>query len=358
MKIKKNNSILYWAICDQIESPGVFKKVTDFVLSANELGISAVSRIQKPGSYKEHIISLLRLVACKEEILIIRYNNFAGPVLFIFILLLRVIGKKIILDVPTPILHHLRFILNNKKSLRNYLEIIIALVLGPLPFITANLVLQYSNESFYFNPKYLTNCLLIGNGIRTKKFDYGIKGHETSEIKMLAVGTIATWHGWDRVIKALSILLIRYKKTNITLDIVGEGPEKKELILLTKKLNLFGTVNFHANMIDEDLTALYKKSNLCIGSFGWDRLGLTIASPLKHREYLANGLPFIYATMDPDIVSNCNVAFKLNPEEESIAIFLNNIEIDKLPSQAECQKYCFENMSFSKKIPEILERII
>lgn len=358
MKIDENTSILYWAICNEVDSPGVYNKVSDFVLSANDIGIKAKSSIQNNGLYSSYILSLLNLLFSKENIIILRYNNLACLILLIFTLALRIIGKKVVYDVPTPIIFHIKYTLSKNKSVKDYFEIISSVLLGPLPFIAANLVIQYSNESAYFNPKCLTNCLLIGNGIRVTNFnkDNDVVKNITV-IRLLAVGNIAIWHGWDRVLKAFSILLYKYNRKNISLDIIGEGPEKNQLILLSKELKLTDIVKFHGNMVGSDLIELYKTSNLCVGSFGWDRLGLTIASPLKYREYLSNGLPFIYATSDPDIDLNCNVAFKLPPNEEEIAEFINLIEITNLPSRLDCQKYCYENMSFSKKIPLIIDKI-
>lgn len=353
--------IVYWAITSVDDSPGIFNKVVDFVETAKDLGYKTDSILVKPGPYREYIAALFRLYSVRPDVVIMRYNNLSGIALAITTIMLRLRGVKVILDVPTPIVYHIRSVLNKKwKGAKDVVEIINALALGPLPFFLANLVLHYSRESRYFTPKHGCNVLLIGNSIRSKRIPYpviGVDNFQFDSINMIAVGAVASWHGWDIVIQAISLYRRQCNSKPVSLNIVGEGPAKHELMKLVCELELNDVVKFSGMTTGGNLSELYSKANLAIGSFGWHRLGLQVASPLKYREYLANGLPFLYATDDPDLEASNRVAFKLKPNATEIADFFGELKLASLPSKVECFEYCRLNMDYSAKIPKIMQAL-
>lgn len=358
-KLKKY-SIVYWAISSPSSSPGIQNKVKDFIETAIDMGHDAIYILKEPGSYLSYIKSLVKVLRSDKQIVLYRYNNMMGSVLLLMIILSRLLGKKVVLDVPTPIIHHLKSIyIKKRKGARDVFEFANALLLGPLPFVFANLVIHYSKENNYFLPNKFTKSILIGNGVRTSKWPILAreKNNNPKRLRLIGVGAIAEWHAWEKIIKAISICRDEAPDFSITFTIVGFGSELNLLKLLSQKYALENEIIFTGLRYGEELTKFYLEADLGVGSFGWSKLGITVASPLKYREYLSNGLPFIYSTDDPDIPRNNGVAFMIEPDEVVIAKFLMRLEVLNLPSPEACREFCKNNMDYSKKIPMIIRSI-
>jgi phosphatidylinositol alpha-1,6-mannosyltransferase len=79
---------------------------------------------------------------------------------------------------------------------------------------------------------------------------------------ILSVGRLVKRKGHDMVIKSLSSVLKRYPKT--TYLIVGDGPDRERLKMLTSKLNLERYVIFSGAPKSQDLPNYYNASDLFI----------------------------------------------------------------------------------------------
>ena len=60
----------------------------------------------------------------------------------------------------------------------------------------------------------------------------------------------------------------------------------------------------HGSLTGDPLTAMFDTAAAGIGTFGMYRNNMDHASILKIREYMARGLPFIYAHDDPDLTED------------------------------------------------------
>lgn len=356
----KNHSIIYWAISSDKSSPGISNKIRDFVESCKDLGYNATSNLKEPGSYYSYIIDIYKLLKSDNTIFIFRYNNLLGLILFFCSIYLRLNNKVVIFDVPTPIKNHLIYnIKNNNRKIKNYIEIINSIVLGPLPFMFTNLVIQYAKEGAFFRILSNHKSILIGNGIRAKSWPQpkNSVNKEKNLINLIAVGAIASWHGWDKVIEAIGDCKKIDPNLVINFKIIGSGEYEKNLKNLVNKLGLDKEILFLGMKSKDQLIDLYAESDIGIGTLAWGNIGVNMASPLKHREYLVNGIPFIYSTDDPDISEKSKFAYKMNPNKEDLINFFLNIKYIKLPKKNECRQYCENNMDFKEKIPKILNLI-
>ncbi len=72
------------------------------------------------------------------------------------------------------------------------------------------------------------------------------------------------------------------------------------------------------------------------------------ASPLKTRQYLAHGLPVIYAYNDTDIKQDTDFTLKLNNGE-------NNIDFNKIRNFVD---YAFGNRMLRKKARKFAENVL
>jgi glycosyltransferase involved in cell wall biosynthesis len=100
---------------------------------------------------------------------------------------------------------------------------------------------------------------------------------------IVSVARLSAQKDYDNLIK--SVFLLNKKYTNFELWIAGDGPEKKHLSKLVKKLNLTKKIKFLGwiNNVED----LYKKCDIFILSSKFEGLGYVLI------EAMSNGLPVI-----------------------------------------------------------------
>lgn len=97
-------------------------------------------------------------------------------------------------------------------------------------------------------------------------------------IKLLMVGRLDKNKRIDLLIDAINDL--KDKKIKISLDIVGHGPEYKDLQRLSHNLGLSNIVNFHGFVNDNDLFKIYSDSHIFI-SLDWADYKITMYEALN-----------------------------------------------------------------------------
>lgn len=165
---------------------------------------------------------------------------------------------------------------------------------------------------------YLLNLKTITNGVfvnDTTKREHRLKKMDAT-VNLIFVGNIACWHGLERLLAGIE----NYTgSVNYELFLVG----KQEVFIdILRKLKLEYLVNTKIFLTGfktgKELDRLFNKADFAIGSLGLHRINIYNGVPLKHREYLSRGLPFIYSGRDEDI-------------DASISEYLFNISADESP---------------------------
>ena len=361
MEGKRKISVLYLAMYDANDAPGVHKKVTGFIEGVNDLDYSGKVQNIKPGGYGSYIKFVFALWSARSSAVVVRYLSRLGLAFFMAGIILRMRGIKLYIDIPTPIINLRREILSkNNRTATDWFDILLISLLGPIPFITADRIIQYSSEGKYFCIGVKNRTVKMGNGINVSKVPERIDTPQWpgNTLNLIAVGTIAYWHGLDRMIKAIKV--INENKEfgyTVTLNIVGEGPGKADLELLVNESSIGDSIGFSGMLYGDDLYKQYRNIHFGVGSLGWFRSGVEEASPLKNREYLAAGIPVISATKDPDFIGD-NKYYRLvsNDESiESIVQLLKQIRSYSIPTSKECRDYATTYLDFSVKITRILQ---
>jgi glycosyltransferase involved in cell wall biosynthesis len=80
------------------------------------------------------------------------------------------------------------------------------------------------------------------------------------QVDVLCVGRLVKVKGYEDAIKAISILKTQGKI--VTLRIIGNGPEKENLIQLAHTLNVFNQINFYGEV--EDIKKFYMSTKLTL----------------------------------------------------------------------------------------------
>lgn len=136
-------------------------------------------------------------------------------------------------------------------------------------------------------------------------------------VKMLAVAKFAPHHGIDRLIRGIS----EYRGTRqIHLILVGVGTESSALEALVSECGLEEVVEFAGVAVGDELDGLFDECDIAIGSLGLHRIGISLGSTMKSREYCARGIPFVYSFPEKGFTGTEEFTLLLPSTEKAVNI--------------------------------------
>jgi len=164
---------------------------------------------------------------------------------------------------------------------------------------------------------------VIANGIDSR--EYHLKSSKNNTPTLVFIGTPKqSWHGMDKILQMAE----HFK--NWQFYIIGtEGKDREN-------------IRYFGYLLQKDATKIIEQCDIGIGTLSLYKNGLNEASPLKTRQYLACGLPVIYAYRDTDIDNDAKFGLRLDNCE-------NNIEYTKIK---EFINYLFNNQELNKEARE------
>lgn len=355
------SSFSYISICDRRKSPGIYGKIKGYANAFEKLGFDSDIRIIKPQGITGQIKLATSLFACSANIVITRYSLklfFIYPILSI---LYRLKGQNLIIDIPTPLRSLYREVkVTSGFSFKLIVNFLLIYVFSPHSFYFSKLILEYAYEGNYISYFSKKKRILIGNCVEfndQKKSTNDISSPNDT-LQLISVGTVAPWHGWDRVLKAIKIL-IQQHNLKLHYTIVGEGPSLEDLKNYVRENNLQNHVTFKGLIPFDEIHKHYEGMQYGIGSFGWDRVAVDIASPIKTREYLSAGLNVIYATKDIDFTNNDLGINVFDPSDDINLLSKNmhNVFKSNRASKDECIELVKSRSLFTSRVKEILEKL-
>jgi len=231
---------------------------------------------------------------------------------------------KIIIDMPTPVVN----VYQETKSRAdlNYIGCLMrcALLVISYPWfhLVANRIVTYSNENAYFQLGLRRRTVLTGNAINLNSIRVVEKKiYKENELNLIGVAALANWHGYDRLIRSLGdYYRDASNPVRVSFTIVGDGVVGNTLRSLVKACEVEGYVEFAGFKSGEDLDQLYAEADVAVGSLGMHRIGLTLGSTLKVREYAARGKPFLLGYDDVDIEDSERFAMKIAADESAFSV--------------------------------------
>lgn len=146
-------------------------------------------------------------------------------------------------------------------------------------------------------------------------------GHESSthlarsshsNIRLVFTGTHKPWHGQDKLLRLAASI------PEFEFHIVGNFPQ----------IGSAANVIYHGERTNKETLAIISECDIGVSSLALHRAGLSEASPLKSREYLAMGLPIIIAYNDTDL------------SEEDFVLNIGNTETNVEDHITEIKKFC------------------
>jgi glycosyltransferase involved in cell wall biosynthesis len=313
-------ALVYFGLYDAREVPGVARKVDGVLAAARAIGF-ATRTWAEPFIGTAPIGRLAAAIdAAQETHLILRSIGFANLFLMPALIRARRRGMHVVIDVPSPNRVAMREIWSSRQSLWRRARGVVAFAIsGPWALWPASRIVQYAPEGMWFRLGNAGRSVEIGNGIDAAAIEPRriAPAWPSATLKVLAVASVARWHGLDRLLRAMGEFHRRDGRAfDVHLTIAGDGPELGSVRQLTESIGLSQKVTFAGNVTGPALMELYESSHLAVSSLGLHRIGLRRASVLKAREYCAVGIPFIASGDDPDF--NESVPYRLTvPGDET-----------------------------------------
>jgi len=141
---------------------------------------------------------------------------------------------------------------------------------------------------------------VIANGIDVRSCDVA-EAVDNEQPTLVFVGSPGqSWHGMEKIIK-----MAEYFK-DYRFHIIGTEGEEMD------------NIRYFGYLSQEKVIQTIKQGDVGIGTLSLYQTGLQEASPLKTRQYLACGVPLIYAYKDTDLDEKATFALRLENVEHNM----------------------------------------
>lgn len=157
--------------------------------------------------------------------------------------------------------------------------------------------------------KCFSKMVEITNGVDTvpiKSKSY--KENDSTTFRMVAVGTLYPYHGYDRILNGLVECNERINETSIEFHIVGNSQTIDDIHCMADRLGL-KNVYFHGTKTTEELNEMYEEFNVGLGCLALHRRNADIDTTLKVIEYYCRGVPVVTSGIGPldNELQNCTI---------------------------------------------------
>jgi len=203
-------------------------------------------------------------------------------------------------------------------------------------------------------------AIMISNGINVS--DYKPRTWiPQARIRLLIVANVQHWHGCDRVITGLSNYYANGGTVDIEFNIVGEGRAIDELRNIVESLDMGTKVLFHGVKSGAELDEIFNDADLGISGLGGYRIGASLMSALKVRDYCSRGLPYVTATND--FVIPDDFTWKLQVTNDDTALDIDSVIefygkcVARINNISEMRVFAEKNLSWETQIGKITRMI-
>ena len=200
----------------------------------------------------------------------------------------------------------------------------------------------------------------IVNGIDVDSVPLHVPNEKKKAVHLLALASMAEWHGYDRMLRALA----GYRgEEEVYLHLVGADGDGSLAVwtALAAELDIMSKVCFHGARYGDELNQIVADCDVGVGCLGVFRRGNFQILSLKLREYMARGIPFVYAEEDPVIPDDSRFSLRVENSEAPIDMAAVVAFANRVKAAAEVpalmRAYAREHMSWTGIMAGVLERV-
>jgi glycosyltransferase involved in cell wall biosynthesis len=353
--------VVYFGLYDPRDAPGVHKKIVGTLAAAAAAGYGTRLSAEPFVGGAPLGRLFMAIVRSDETHLILRSLGWANLFLVPALCLARLRGQRVVIEVPTPHRIGVREVsMSDQSRWRRVRTVALLYASGPWSLWPASRIIQYADEGPWFRFGNRRRTVKIGNGV-----DVGSTPQRRSApewpapvLQLLGVATLMSWHGYDRLIRAIAELHANpARRFDAHFTIVGDGPALADLVRLTDELGLRDHVTFTGPLAAEDVRAHYERAHLGVSALAIHRKGLHEAAALKAREYCAVGLPFIAAGHDPDFAPDLPFRIEVESSEDTATIVAALEDVGRrraLFADDDVRRYAVERLDFAHKLESLI----
>jgi len=198
--------------------------------------------------------------------------------------------------------------------------------------------------------KYKRPSVVIGNGIDVHSVDKrendGVDPDQPMQAVFIGSPNKQFWHGLDKVI------YLAKKIPDVIFHIIG--PDIEHMIQIDARVESMENVKAHGYLGEDESQAIVKTCDVGISTLSLYLKGMEEASPLKSRQYLAQGIPIIIGYKDTDLPGmGCPFVLSIGNYEGNVKDNLAVIEKFILSSREfdvrEIQSFALEHLDYAEK---------
>lgn len=200
----------------------------------------------------------------------------------------------------------------------------------------------------------------IVNGVDVESLPLHRAPENGGEIHMLALASMSYWQGYDRLINAMAQWRGQERFVLHMAGTEGDG-SLAEWLHLAKEKGLEDQVIYEGPLHGEKLDAMAARCDVGIGGLGLHRRLIQTAISLKLREYMARGLPFVYAVEDVSVPWQDEFCLRVSNDDslvdlERVAEFVRRVRADEtLPLQM--RAYAQKHMAWEPILQSVFKGV-
>lgn len=200
----------------------------------------------------------------------------------------------------------------------------------------------------------------IVNGVDVESLPLHVQPENGNEIHLLALASMSYWQGYDRLINAVAGW---QGKETFVLHMVGtEGDGSlARWMQLARDQGIEDRVIYEGALHGESLNAMVARCDLGVGGLGLHRRKIQTAISLKLREYMARGLPFMYAVEDVSVPWPAQFCVKVSNDDnlvdlQAVRDFVLSVRC-KPDIPLQMRAYAMEHMSWQEILQEVFQKV-
>ena len=362
MKIQKNK-IAYYTVSSLNHNTGVYFKIAGLLDAARNMGYDT-ELIDKPRvKFWDFVLLYCDFISNDAKYIFLRdIHSWQMMFAYPFLIICRLQNKVLINDIPTPCRAALVEISKNERTpcFLRFIKKLLLYLKGPIPYWFFNKIIQYGNEGTYFSFGNRHKTVMLGNGIEKDRVCLRGKDYlkHNDELHLLGVANLQVSHGYDRIVRAISIWNSdnNYKVFFHLVSGNAAPPVLESIKQLVKDNNTEKYVVFEPSKNTSQLNEMYGLCDIAVGAIGIHRVGLAQSSALKLREYCLAGIPFIYSGLDPDFQTDLPFCFQISNDDsidDILKVFSVFPKKRKTFTDEDIRQYAIDNLNYTKKLQRL-----